>query len=100
MRRTLVCMLVAFCLVGASCGGPGDGGASTPTTTAQGIGSEPSLDGGGSSTTTPAPEAPNTSIPDGPAAPDFTLALGEDRTETFTLSQEAKPVYMVFWAEW
>jgi hypothetical protein len=31
-------------------------------------------------------------------APDFTLELGEDGT--FTLSEGAKPVYLVFWAEW
>ena len=37
---------------------------------------------------------------DGPAAPDFTLALGADRSESFTLSEGAMPVYMVFWAEW
>ena len=47
----------------------------------------------GSSTTAPA-------RPDGPTAPDFTVGLGEDRTASFVLSQEVKPVYMVFWAEW
>jgi len=36
--------------------------------------------------------------PEGVAAPDFTLALGEGGE--FTLSDEQKPVYMVFWAEW
>ena len=36
--------------------------------------------------------------PEGPAAPDFTLAL--EPSGEFVLSQEAKPVYMVFWAEW
>ncbi len=36
--------------------------------------------------------------PDGPPAPDFTLALGDGRS--FTLSEETRPVYMVFWAEW
>jgi hypothetical protein len=38
-------------------------------------------------------------IVDGPPAPDFTLAL-EDPQGVFTLSEEQKPVYMVFWAEW
>lgn len=38
--------------------------------------------------------------PEGPPAPDFTLALGEEGIDTFTLSEEAKPVFMVFWAEW
>lgn len=36
--------------------------------------------------------------PEGDVAPDFTLALGEGGE--FTLSDEQKPVYMVFWAEW
>ncbi len=37
-------------------------------------------------------------VPDGPPAPDFTLALADGRS--FTLSEEAKPVFMIFWAEW
>ncbi len=32
------------------------------------------------------------------AASDFTLALGDGGT--FVLSREARPVYLVFWAEW
>lgn len=32
------------------------------------------------------------------AAPDFSLQLGSGGT--FTLSEEARPVFMVFWAEW
>lgn len=35
---------------------------------------------------------------DGPAAPDFTLALGDG--SSFTLSDTDRPVYLVFWAEW
>jgi peroxiredoxin len=35
---------------------------------------------------------------DAPPAPDFTLAL-DDGSE-FVLSDEQKPVYVVFWAEW
>ena len=31
-------------------------------------------------------------------APDFTLALADG--STFVLSEEARPVFMVFWAEW
>ncbi len=34
----------------------------------------------------------------GPAAPDFELTLGDG--STFRLSDEQKPVYLVFWAEW
>jgi ABC-type glycerol-3-phosphate transport system substrate-binding protein len=36
--------------------------------------------------------------PEEAAAPDFTLAL--EPSGEFVLSQEVKPVYMVFWAEW
>jgi hypothetical protein len=50
-------------------------------------------------TTTATVEVPE-ERPEGPAAPDFTLALGADGATTFVLSQEVKPVFMVFWAEW
>jgi hypothetical protein len=36
--------------------------------------------------------------PEGSPARDFTLAL--EPSGEFVLSQEVKPVYMVFWAEW
>jgi len=36
--------------------------------------------------------------PDGPVAPDFTMALADGGT--FTLSEQMKPVYMIFWADW
>jgi len=35
---------------------------------------------------------------DRPAATDFSLTLGDG--SIFRLSEERKPVYMVFWAEW
>lgn len=48
---------------------------------------------------TPAPgPAATDARPQGPAAPDFELALGTGGS--FSLSAEQKPVYMVFWAEW
>jgi hypothetical protein len=34
----------------------------------------------------------------GEAAPDFHLLLSDG--STFTLSEEARPVYLLFWAEW
>ncbi len=51
-------------------------------------------------TSPPGVEAPATTVPsvEGPAAPDFTLALGDGGE--FTLSAEQKPVYLIFWAEW
>lgn len=36
--------------------------------------------------------------PEGPVAPNFTLALASGND--FVLADAAKPVYMVFWAEW
>jgi len=36
--------------------------------------------------------------PDGPDAPDFVLTLGPGGE--FSLSDEQRPVYVVFWAEW
>jgi len=39
-----------------------------------------------------------TEVLDAPPAKDFTLAL--EPSGEFVLSQEVKPVYMVFWAEW
>lgn len=51
--------------------------------------------------TSPPGETGSTSpaiISDRPVAPDFTLELGDGGT--FVLSEEARPVYLVFWAEW
>ncbi|MFV1970742.1 MAG: hypothetical protein ACC683_07020 [Acidimicrobiia bacterium] len=42
--------------------------------------------------------ATDESRPEGPDAPDFTLAL--QPSGEFVLSQAVKPVYMIFWAEW
>lgn len=42
----------------------------------------------------PAPTIP----PDAAPAPDFTMALADG--ESFTLSEQAMPVYMIFWADW
>lgn len=82
-------------------------GAGSAPVTGQGA---PGTTGGSSATTSPAPgvttpqatasgiPATTNPTPDGPAAPDFTLALGDGGT--YTLSEGAKPVYLVFWAEW
>jgi len=50
----------------------------------------------GSSTTAPAGSSSTTSGRQ--VAPDFTLELGDGGE--FVLSEGAKPVYLVFWAEW
>jgi hypothetical protein len=94
MRRNLVLLAMIMALVGAACGGAGsssDGTSpSSPSTSPATTGQQPPTTADGE----PAQK------PEGPLAPDFTLALGADGSETFVLSQEAKPVYMVFWAEW
>lgn len=91
--------LVAFAVVAAACSAtPGDvGGEPAPPTTAPG---ETTVT---TSTETTAPgEGPGTTTtrvpPDGAPAPDFTLTLGDGGE--FTLSEEPKPVHLVFWAEW
>ncbi len=65
---------------------------------------EPGPSAGDAPAATDAPAAPAApsaapAIPDDAAdAPDFTLLLGDGTT--YTLSQDPKPVYLVFWAEW
>ena len=47
----------------------------------------------------PASEAPAAAPSfDGPPAPEFELTLADG--STFSLADEEKPIYMVFWAEW
>ena len=91
MRRTAALAVVAFCLV--ACGEPGG---ATSTFPMPNEGSPSST-----STSTPASSSSTTSTTvtePGVTAPDFTLALGGGGT--FVLSEEARPVYLVFWAEW
>jgi hypothetical protein len=82
MRRTAAIAAVALWLV--ACGGPGDSGGSTTTLPV----SNEESSSTSSSTVTEAIAI----------APDFTLGLGDGGT--FVLSEEARPVYLVFWAEW
>ena len=104
-------MIAALAVAAASCSSGTDtaapaGEASPTSTVAQ---SEPGVsttattvpDSAASETeTVPDSEAPpETAAPvDGPPAPDFTMTLNDG--STFTLSEEQKPVYLVFWAEW
>jgi len=86
MRRSAaVAVVAALCLV--ACG--------EPATSAGVTTSLPSIDGS-SSTSTSSSSSTVTEALD--AAPDFTLGLGDGGT--FVLSEEARPVYLVFWAEW
>lgn len=87
MKR-LVLMLSVVAFAATACSTPAsEAPAATTTTTAS------STPGGSDAQ----PDDPGTQ-PDGPLAPDFTLALANG--DEFTLSAAVKPVYMVFWAEW
>ncbi len=91
--------IVALAMVAAACAGgaadePGGAEPSVPSTTSTAVAPGASTAPSTSSTSTQ-PAAP---APDGPSAPDFSLALADGGT--FVLSQEQKPVYLIFWAEW
>jgi hypothetical protein len=100
-----VALAGALATILAACGGgeatvaPDDSVASTApgVTPAPSPSSSPSTAGAD-----PAPSEPDTAPspadPDAVIAPDFTLPLGGGGE--FALSEEALPVYMVFWAEW
>lgn len=93
MRRIIV-MTAVLGLLAVACGADP---AAAPSTSA----TSPSTTTAGSTSTrapTPATEPPQSATPNGPAAPDFVLELANGGS--FALSQETKPVYMVFWAEW
>jgi hypothetical protein len=94
MRRVIalvpvLALLVAAC---ASSGGAETTVADEPTTT----GSQSAGTVADQTTTSQAPATATTS--GRPVAPDFTLELGDGGS--YTLSEGAKPVYLVFWAEW
>lgn len=100
MKR-LFLILSVFALIASACAGSTVAGDDTPaSTTPSSTASEDSTDPISSTSPadgdTAAEEAKP--LPEGPAAPDFTLAL--EPNGEFVLSQEVKPVYMVFWAEW
>lgn len=99
--------LVVLAVVLAACGG--EAADSVPTTPSSAASTVPAAPGSAAAvtgesrtavvtssdeTTTTRP-APN---PDRELAPDFSLMLS-DGTE-YQLSNETRPVYMVFWAEW
>lgn len=99
-------MLAALVLALGACGGAADDGGNSL---------EPPVDSTGAVETTVAPSTTSDASPpetgvtestlgattttsDREVAPDFTLELGEGGT--YTLSEGANPVFMVFWAEW
>jgi hypothetical protein len=104
--RRLHLLTAALALVVVACAAE-DAGPTATTEGGQLSTSQPSDSGSGElpdsaeepapTTTTTAPEATETTS-GRPSAPDFSLELGEGGT--YTLSGGAKPVYLVFWAEW
>ncbi len=97
MRRFVVFFALSVAL--AACGGATiqstDAGQAAPPPES-GSTQSPVTSEGQTPSSEPAPtQAP---VADGPPAADFTLALGDGGS--YTLSDGAKPVYLVFWAEW
>lgn len=73
----------------------------SPTTTEATTVAPDTIPGSIAPTTTVAPVTTTTVPrvrPEGRDAPDFTLALSEGGS--FTLSEEHRPVFLLFWAEW
>ena len=95
-RRLLVIALTALAVVGCSQGSADTTVPTEPTATTSVSGTTGSA--AQETTTTGAPLGTTTTISDRPLAPDFTLELGDGGA--YTLSEGAKPVYLVFWAEW
>ena len=97
MKR--IALFLAVVTVAAACSSASDAPAepeSSQTTQASDVSSTPNRDAmeDSGSSLIPDPVIP----PDGPPAPDFTMALADGGT--FTLSEQAMPVYMIFWADW
>jgi hypothetical protein len=96
MRRP-ISLGVAVALMTAACSAAGPP-AANPTTSGPASTTVPSVSlSAPDDTTTTVADSPATTS-DRPPAPDFTLALGDGGS--FTLSEEARPVFLVFWAEW
>ena len=102
-------LVLGLVLVAAACGGSDEPATPTSAADVADAASGTEAPQGTSTTTTEAttgdtPGESTTSTADagpsfdGPPAPDFELTLSDG--STFRLSDEQKPVYMVFWAEW
>ncbi len=104
-RRTFLVALTTLALLGVACGAADQPAIdeSAPGTTAPATSAD---DASTVPTTTPAPEGTNAERaserpapdPSREIAPDFSLQLAGG--STFVLSEETRPVFMVFWAEW
>jgi hypothetical protein len=96
MRR-----LAALAMIVTACGGsPAAETTVAPTTPAVSTTAGETTTTVPGATTTTAAVTPTTArvLPEGDPAPGFTVELGEGGT--FTLSEHARPVYLLFWAEW
>ena len=95
MKRPIV--LCVLMLLASACAG--DSATTTsisePGTTTVVTSDSTTTLGTGDTTTTP---GETTTTSDRELAPDFTLELGDGGS--YTLSEGARPVYLVFWAEW
>jgi ABC-type glycerol-3-phosphate transport system substrate-binding protein len=104
MKRLI--LLLAIVTVAAACSSSDDSSEATSTSaavsTAQSPAENPTSSGDITSDSIGddgASLVPDQTIaPEGPAAPDFTMALANG--DSFTLSEQAMPVYMIFWADW
>ena len=98
MRR-LPWLLFALLLALAACAGESvDSSSTTDDPSAETTAPVPDDTVPDKDTTTTTATGPTTTVSDRPLAPDFTLGLGDGGE--YTLSEGAKPVYLVFWAEW
>jgi len=101
--RRLLAVLSFSALALAACDATGGGGTTTAAVDPTATTLSP-VAGDEAATTTTSSEvaatdgATATTASGRPVAPDFTLTLGDGGT--YTLSEGAKPVYLVFWAEW
>lgn len=96
-----VALAGALATILASCGG-GEAAVSSDdapaTSVAPSLSSSPSTGAADETSSAPAEDGQVAADPNAVLAPDFALALGDGGR--FELSEEALPVYMVFWAEW
>ncbi len=79
-------LVIALLVVAAACSSSEPTGSDSPTRSDAGV------------SQTSAPGASGSGQLEGPSAPNFTMALASG--DSFTLYDEQKPVYMIFWAEW